>query len=74
MEINTKFAIGDKAFVLKGHKAAEIEIKAVFFGGNKVCYSAEEGPLVFSSYPEEHCFATKDELIEYILNNGNKDM
>ena len=66
MKVKSKFAIGDKAFVLKDNAIVEIEIKAVFFDGRSVRYSVEKGPLVFSSYPEEHLFATEEELFEYI--------
>lgn len=71
MEIKTKFAIGDKVFVLKEGKAREIEIKSVIVTTDeKVYYSGDTASsFILQPVPEELCFATKEELIEYITSD-----
>lgn len=70
MEIKTKFALGDTVIILdrKSFKAAEIEIKSIIvYADGKIEYSEEDSTPIFHGIPEERCFATKDELVEYIL-------
>ncbi len=68
MEIKTKFKIGDTAFIIKESKAKEIEIKSILIDETGIRYSYEEGPFLMNVYPESQCFATKDELIQYITS------
>lgn len=69
MELKTKFALGDKVFVLKNGKIREIEIKSITFDENGVWYDDTEAFLVYQPHHERQCFATKDELVAYITSD-----
>lgn len=69
MEIKTKFAPGDKAWVIKDCKLTKIQINAVVIRESGV-YFAES--VYCCLYPDETCFATKDELLAYITENSEE--
>lgn len=73
MEIITKFAIGDKAWTVRGCKAKEFTVASIHVFESGVVYTAE-GIAPQSSIPESQCFATKVELLEYIAADGNESM
>lgn len=65
MEIKTRFNIGDKVWVLKNNKATEIEINAYVVGTDNLYVRTKD----YVSYPENYCFASKQELIEYVTQD-----
>lgn len=69
MEINTKFSLGDKVFVLKDGKVKEIEIKSITVDEKGIWYDDSEAYMVFQPHHEKQCFATKEELIAYITSD-----
>ena len=72
MEIVTKFAIGDKVWTLGANlKATEFAITSISYTEEGVRYT---DATTYISYPEARCFATKEELIEYISDNGNESI
>lgn len=66
MQFETKYKIGDEVLVLKQSKAQTIEINSIVISETGIRYSDSAGYFVANSYPESECFATIDELIEYI--------
>lgn len=68
MTIQTRFNLGDKVFVLKDGKVREIEIKSITVDDKGVWYDDTEAYMIFQPHHEEQCFATKEELIEYITS------
>lgn len=66
MQFETKYKIGDEVLVLKQSKAHKIVINSIIIMDMGVRYSDSMGYYVGESYPESECFATIDELIEYI--------
>lgn len=69
MEIKTKFAIGDKLWTVNGCKAVQFEVVCIFYNG-EVRY----GDSRYSVTPESMCFATKEELLKYVADNGNESL
>lgn len=65
MEIKTKFNLGDTVWIIRGSKATKITIEAIAVNKNGIFYS--DCPLVVDIRPESQCFATKEELVDYIL-------
>ena len=57
-----KFAIGDKFWAIRNHKAQEVEVKVVVIDSpdNKISY----GDSVYDLTPEAYCYASKEELIK----------
>lgn len=68
MEIKTKFAIGDKVWTIKNCKAAEFEVEAITLFGTVIFYGSDRYEMI----DEAICFATKEELIKYIFDDGNE--
>lgn len=66
MQFETKYNIGDEVLVLKQSKAQTIKINSIIISEIGIRYSDSVGYYVADSYPESECFATIDELIEYI--------
>lgn len=65
MEIKTKFKIGDKVWTIYKFKATEIEVSAMTVDVNGVWIRGKQD---YTSFHEDNCFATKDELIQYITS------
>lgn len=63
MEISTKFAIGDKVWKIHDSKAICFEIGCILYDG-AVYYGDTRYDVTIST----QCFATKEELIEYITS------
>ena len=68
MEIKTKFSIGDKVVVLKDSKAVGMEIKSIAVDKDGICYSDSSVYCIFQPVPESQCFASVEELVEYITS------
>lgn len=68
MEIKTNFAIGDKVWVIKDMKAAEIEISSIIADVNGISVRSKDD---YRSYYQGYCFPTKEALIAYISDDGN---
>lgn len=68
MIIETKFNLGDKVFVLKDCKAVEMEIKSIAIDKDGNYYSDSNASCVFQPIPEAQCFASVNELVEYITS------
>lgn len=71
--ITTKFNVGDKAYTIdkKTLKVKEFEvgtIVAYLQGDNKpsIDYRTKDDGFLSDLYNEDMCFATKEELMEYI--------
>lgn len=63
MEIKTKFNLGDSVWTICDFKAVEIEVRAMSVDEDGV-WLLTAGD--YRRYHEDHCFATKEELIKYI--------
>lgn len=63
MEISTEFAIGDKVWKIHDSKAVCFEIGCILYDG-AVYY----GEMRYDMTIATQCFATKEELIEYITS------
>lgn len=63
MEISTKFAIGDKVWVLVGGRPKEIAIGSVTITGDAVTYREADS---WRTFPQEECFPTEEELNRHI--------
>lgn len=69
MEIKTRFAIGDSVWTIKDGRAYPMEVTAIIVtqdqnGLNDVHYRDSD----YLSFPERTCFLSKEELIDYFLN------
>lgn len=71
MEIKTTYAIGEKVWAIYNHKAKAAKIVAFIISRNCVEYSLRTSEGEFFTENELFCFATKEELIAYITNDGN---
>ncbi|MDE6649657.1 MAG: hypothetical protein K2K45_06990 [Muribaculaceae bacterium] len=68
MERKAKFTFGDKVYVIKDSKVKELEVKSIVLGKDEIRYSGDESGLFFiESYHEDQCFASREELCNYIL-------
>lgn len=74
MEIISKFNLGDKVFTIRNNKAREIEIKSITVDEKGVWYSDSEASYIYSPHKETECFATREELIKYICNDGDENV
>ena len=72
MTIETKFNIGDTVFTIdnKTSKIKEFEIEKIFVvkseNYTQVNYKEVGASLLDPDYKEDKCFATKEELIDFI--------
>lgn len=73
MEIRTRFDIGDKVWTLSHNKAVEFEVCSISISRSKTllpityityCGAFNDGKI--TTAPESDCFASKEELIDYI--------
>lgn len=69
MEIKTKFALGDKVWIVRDSKARCFEVGCILFDG-AVYY----GETRYDTTLESQCFPTKEALIKYISDSGNESM
>lgn len=81
MGIKTKFTFGDKVWTIKGCKAVEFEVSSISINLPKTllpiiyityCGACKDGNITTATEPE--CFASKEELIGYIFDDGNENM
>lgn len=66
MELRAKYSIGERVFVLRDGRMAEIEIKTILVDNCGIRYSENGGTVIFKSYPEARCFRTRKEFVDYI--------
>jgi len=72
MKNETKFNLGDKVFAIdkKTTKVTEFEVEAIYIfvreEGTSIRYKAKGTSMLEPDYDEDKCFATKEELIDYI--------
>lgn len=75
MEIQTKYALGDKVWTIRGCKAVEFEVcsisintPATLYPAYRITYCGEykDGNITTAAEPE--CFATMEELIKYVTS------
>lgn len=69
MELKTKFAIGDKVWIVRESKAIRFTIGCIIFDG-AVYY----GETRYDVTIESQCFPSKEALIKYISDNGNENV
>lgn len=62
MEIKTRFAIGDKVWIIQNSKATQITIEIIRLDNKAIMYGAN----AYDLYLESECFATKEALLEYV--------
>lgn len=68
MERKAKFTFGDKVCVIKNGKVHDFEVKSIILGKDEIRYSGDApGLFVVESYHEDQCFASREELCNYIL-------
>ena len=65
MEIKTKFKLGARVWTIHNCKATEIEVAAMTVDINGVWIRDRHD---YTSFHEDNCFATKDELIRHITS------
>lgn len=66
MEIKTKFNLGDKVWTLKDFRATEIEVSGYEINSVGKLRVRDAG---FYLYNEDECFVSKEELVNYIVND-----
>lgn len=66
MEISTELAIGDKAWKIRDSKAVCFEIGCILYDG-AIYYGETRYDVTIST----QCFATKEELLKYVSDDGN---
>lgn len=71
MEIKTKFNLGDKVWTLKNFRATEIEVSGYEINSVGKLRVRDAG---FYLYNEDECFVSKEELVNYIVNNDDEDL
>lgn len=75
MEIKTKFKIGDKVWTIIDGRAKETTIESIHIFNDGVSYAVKMADKrCYVQHSESECFATKEELIEYICDDGNESM
>lgn len=75
MGIKTKFSVGDKVWTIPSYtptlKPIRFEIAAIRITSSSLI-EYDSGSEVY--HEEGRCFATKEEMIKYITDNGNENM
>lgn len=67
MNIITKFAIGDRVWIVVDSKAVQVTVSSIFISDGRIDYNLKRNPDTTSvSCEESKCFATKDELLKYV--------
>lgn len=78
MEIRTRFSIGDKIWTLQRSKAVTFEVKSISIGRTSlllnqpeeiaVTYCGEYKDGNITTARENECFASREELVKYIID------
>ncbi len=68
MEVTTRFNIGDNLSVIDSHKIIDFKVKGIEITAEGICYRSEN----YRSYPEDVCFASRQEVVNYIIGNTIK--
>lgn len=64
-----RFTFGDNLCVIKNGKVHEFEVRTMVLGKDEIRYSGDApGLFVIESYHEDQCFASREELCNYILD------
>lgn len=76
MEIKTKFNLGDKVWTIIGCKADKMEVESIHIYKDQIRYSLKSDKYSRITYGEKsavetECFATRNELLAYISDDGN---
>ncbi|MDE6453379.1 MAG: hypothetical protein K2L27_04165 [Muribaculaceae bacterium] len=78
MEINTQFAIGDKVWTVNRCKAVELTVDNISVcereGVPRILYAGKDAAGAVTIAYEHECFASKQQLLNYISGNGNENM
>lgn len=79
MVIKTKFNIGDEVWTMIGCKAVKLGIESIHIYKDQIRYALKSNkcsriPYGDKSTAETECFATRDELIAYISDDGNESV
>lgn len=75
MGIKTKFTFGDKVWTIKDCKAKEYSVYSIHIYKSGTIYSLDDGKTrSLESVAEEQCFASREELIKHISDDGNENM
>lgn len=70
MERKLRFTFGDKVWVIKNNKVHEFEVRSIILGKDETRYSGDNpASFIVESYLEDQCFASRQELCNYILGN-----
>lgn len=76
MTINTKFDIGDWVWTIHKNQVYEFVVKQIHFRktkyGDDVSYWDSVEDKFANRFDEDCCFATKEELADYVLNKPYK--
>lgn len=72
MTVESKYNIGDKLWTMENFKAKEFEVASITIGIEKdqeinVRYYPISDSYTCESYTENHCFKSKDEMVEYLF-------
>lgn len=70
MEIITKFPIGAKVWTIRDCKAATFKVGCILYDGTNLYY----GETRFDTIIESQCFATKEELLKHVVDDGSESM
>lgn len=69
MEIITKFAHGDTIWFVRDSRATSAQILGIHVYPERIAYTVgRDGSTANTSVTEDKCFATKQELIQYITS------
>lgn len=70
MEIKTKFALGDKVWTIRNCKAVSFEVACILWDDGGIYY----GVSCYDYTSESHCFASKEEMLKYVAEDGNENV
>lgn len=68
MDIKTKFDIGDMLSVISGNAIKDFAVRHIIIDKNGVYYQDDN----YSKYAEAYCFGSRQELLDYIIGNTEK--
>lgn len=68
MEATTKYNLGDTLSVIAGHAVKDITVAAIVLTGEGIFYRSPD----YRTYEESECFASRQEVYDYILGKTNE--
>ena len=66
MEILTKYALGDKLYVIHNYKVVEFEVSEIIHNQEGTFY---RGATTYHNFPESCVFKSREELTNFIMGN-----